>query len=81
MALYFQYRGQRPVVAVMFTHTHTDHRGGAFRRDRSCLLVAVQIFDGITAAVFAVMISLIVADGAFLGWRRWRRPGLPCSGW
>lgn len=29
------------------------------------LLVAVQIFDGITAAVFAVMIPLIVADIAF----------------
>ena len=29
------------------------------------LLVAVQIFDGITAAVFSVMIPLIVADVAF----------------
>ncbi len=29
MALYFQHRGQRPVVAVIFTHTHTDHWGGA----------------------------------------------------
>jgi predicted MFS family arabinose efflux permease len=29
------------------------------------LLVAVQIFDGVTAAVFAVMIPLIVADVAF----------------
>jgi MFS family permease len=29
------------------------------------LLVAVQIFDGITAAVFAVMIPLIVADVSF----------------
>jgi MFS family permease len=29
------------------------------------LLVAVQVFDGITAAVFAVMIPLIVADVAF----------------
>ncbi len=29
------------------------------------LLVAVQLFDGITAAVFAVMIPLIVADVAF----------------
>ncbi|MBX9709699.1 MAG: MFS transporter [Xanthobacteraceae bacterium] len=29
------------------------------------LLVAVQVFDGITAAVFAVMIPLIVADAAF----------------
>jgi MFS family permease len=29
------------------------------------LLVAVQIFDGITAAVFAVMVPLIVADVAF----------------
>jgi len=29
MALYFRHRGQRPVVAVIFTHTHTDHWGGA----------------------------------------------------
>jgi predicted MFS family arabinose efflux permease len=29
------------------------------------LLVAVQIFDGVTAAVFAVMVPLIVADVAF----------------
>ncbi len=29
MALYFQHRGQRPVAAVIFTHTHTDHWGGA----------------------------------------------------
>ena len=36
---------------------------------RSCsdpyLLVAVQMFDGITAAVFSVMVPLIVADVAF----------------
>ena len=29
MALYFRHRGERPVVAVIFTHTHTDHWGGA----------------------------------------------------
>ena len=29
------------------------------------LLVAVQVFDGITAAVFGVMVPLIVADVAF----------------
>ena len=27
--LYFQHRGQRPVAAVIFSHTHTDHWGGA----------------------------------------------------
>src|SRR4051794_7848565 len=27
--LYYQHRGIRPVVAVMFTHTHIDHWGGA----------------------------------------------------
>ncbi|MGY3453817.1 alkyl sulfatase BDS1-like metallo-beta-lactamase superfamily hydrolase [Bradyrhizobium sp. USDA 4353] len=27
--LYYQHRGKRPVTAVMFTHTHTDHWGGA----------------------------------------------------
>src|SRR2546421_5827750 len=29
MELYFQQRGRRPVAAVIFTHTHTDHWGGA----------------------------------------------------
>jgi alkyl sulfatase BDS1-like metallo-beta-lactamase superfamily hydrolase len=29
MELYFQHRGKRPVAAVIFTHTHTDHYGGA----------------------------------------------------
>jgi alkyl sulfatase BDS1-like metallo-beta-lactamase superfamily hydrolase len=27
--LYFKHRGQKPVAAVIFTHTHTDHWGGA----------------------------------------------------
>ncbi|MGH6680096.1 MAG: alkyl/aryl-sulfatase, partial [Bradyrhizobium sp.] len=29
MELYFQHRGKRPVAAVIFTHTHTDHWGVA----------------------------------------------------
>ena len=29
MELYFQHRGKRKVSAVIFTHTHTDHYGGA----------------------------------------------------
>jgi alkyl sulfatase BDS1-like metallo-beta-lactamase superfamily hydrolase len=29
MELYFKHRGLRPVVAVIFTHTHADHWGGA----------------------------------------------------
>jgi alkyl sulfatase BDS1-like metallo-beta-lactamase superfamily hydrolase len=29
MDLYFQHRGKRQVAAVIFTHTHTDHWGGA----------------------------------------------------
>jgi linear primary-alkylsulfatase len=29
MDLYFKHRGRRPVAAVIFTHTHTDHWGGA----------------------------------------------------
>src|SRR6195952_2938089 len=28
MEFYFQHRGKRPVAAVIFTHTHTDHWGG-----------------------------------------------------
>jgi alkyl sulfatase BDS1-like metallo-beta-lactamase superfamily hydrolase len=29
MELYFKQRGRRPVAAVIFSHTHTDHWGGA----------------------------------------------------
>jgi len=29
MQLYFKHRGKRPVTAVIFSHTHTDHWGGA----------------------------------------------------
>jgi alkyl sulfatase BDS1-like metallo-beta-lactamase superfamily hydrolase len=29
MELYFQHRGRKPVSAVIFSHTHTDHWGGA----------------------------------------------------
>src|SRR6202790_2166793 len=29
MELYFQHRGRRTVAGVIFTHTHTDHWGGA----------------------------------------------------
>ena len=29
MELYFKHRGRRPVAAVIFSHTHTDHWGGA----------------------------------------------------
>ena len=29
MELYFKHRGKRPVAAVIFTHTHADHYGGA----------------------------------------------------
>ena len=29
LKLYFEHRGTRPVTAVIFTHTHTDHWGGA----------------------------------------------------
>src|SRR5436305_8509508 len=29
LELYFEHRGKRPVAAVIFTHTHTDHWGGA----------------------------------------------------
>ena len=29
MQLYFKHRGERPVAALIFTHTHADHWGGA----------------------------------------------------
>jgi alkyl sulfatase BDS1-like metallo-beta-lactamase superfamily hydrolase len=29
MQLYFKHRGKKPVAAIVFTHTHTDHWGGA----------------------------------------------------
>ena len=56
--------GRRPLLLIGFAALAT--RGVLFATVRDpYLLVAVQVFDGITAAVFAVMVPLIVADVAF----------------
>ena len=56
--------GRRPLLMLGFAALAT--RGLLFATVTDpYLLVAVQIFDGITAAVFAVMIPLVVADVAF----------------
>lgn len=56
--------GRRPLLLVGFGALAI--RGTLFATVTDpYLLVAVQIFDGITAAVFAVMIPLVVADIAF----------------
>jgi predicted MFS family arabinose efflux permease len=56
--------GRRPLLLLGFAALAI--RGILFATVRDpYLLVAVQVFDGITAAVFSVMIPLIVADVAF----------------
>jgi predicted MFS family arabinose efflux permease len=56
--------GRRPLLLLGFAALAI--RGVLFATvSDPFLLVAVQVFDGITAAVFAVMIPLIVADIAF----------------
>lgn len=56
--------GRRPLLLVGFAALAI--RGLLFATVRDpYLLVAVQVFDGVTAAVFSVMIPLIVADVAF----------------
>lgn len=56
--------GRRPLLLIGFGALAI--RGLLFATVRDpYLLVLVQVFDGITAAVFAVMIPLIVADVAF----------------
>src|SRR5436305_3346731 len=56
--------GRRPLLMVGFAAL--AFRGILFATvSDPYLLVAVQVFDGITAAVFSVMIPLIVADIAF----------------
>jgi MFS family permease len=56
--------GRRPILLIGFSALAI--RGVLFATVTDpYLLVAVQIFDGITAAVFAVMVPLIVADVAF----------------
>jgi predicted MFS family arabinose efflux permease len=56
--------GRRPLLLVGFGALVV--RGLLFATVHDpYLLVAVQLFDGITAAVFAVMVPLIVADVAF----------------
>lgn len=59
-----QHFGRRPLLLSGFAALAI--RGALFATVRDpYLLVAVQIFDGITAAVFSVMVPLIVADVAF----------------
>ena len=56
--------GRRPLVLLGFAALAI--RGVLFATvSDPYLLVAVQVFDGITAAVFSVMVPLIVADVAF----------------
>jgi predicted MFS family arabinose efflux permease len=56
--------GRRPLLLLGFAALAI--RGLLFATVQDpYLLVAVQVFDGITAAVFSVMIPLIVADVAF----------------
>jgi MFS family permease len=56
--------GRRPLLLIGFAALAI--RGVLFAIVHDpYLLVAVQVFDGITAAVFSVMVPLIVADVAF----------------
>jgi MFS family permease len=56
--------GRRPLLLIGFAALTI--RGLLFATvSDPYLLVAVQVFDGVTAAVFSVMIPLIVADIAF----------------
>jgi MFS family permease len=56
--------GRRPLLMIGFAALAL--RGVMFATvSDPYLLVAVQVFDGITAAVFSVMVPLIVADVAF----------------
>jgi len=56
--------GRRPLLLLAFGALVV--RGVLFATVRDpYLLVVVQVFDGITAAVFSVMVPLIVADVAF----------------
>src|SRR5712691_5330053 len=56
--------GRRPILLIGFGALAI--RGILFATVQDpYLLVAVQVFDGVTASVFAVMVPLIVADVAF----------------
>ena len=54
-----------PAVAADRICRVGDPRAAVCDRQRSLSAGAVQVFDGITAAVFSVMVPLIVADVAF----------------
>jgi predicted MFS family arabinose efflux permease len=56
--------GRRPLLLLAFASLVVRGLLFAIVKD-PYLLVAVQVFDGITAAVFSVMVPLIVADIAF----------------
>jgi predicted MFS family arabinose efflux permease len=56
--------GRRPLLLIGFAALAIRGLLFALVKD-PFLLVAVQVFDGVTAAVFSVMVPLIVADVAF----------------
>jgi predicted MFS family arabinose efflux permease len=56
--------GRRPLLLIGFAALAIRGLLFAVVKD-PFLLVAVQVFDGVTAAVFSVMVPLIVADVAF----------------
>jgi len=43
MELYFEHRGRKPIAALVFTHTHTDHWGGARGVLTDAVLAAGQV--------------------------------------
>lgn len=71
LALYRQHRGARPVVAVIYTHSHVDHFGGVFG------VTSQQEVDSGAVQVIAPegLVAHAVAENVYAGTAMGRRAG------
>jgi alkyl sulfatase BDS1-like metallo-beta-lactamase superfamily hydrolase len=67
MELYFQHRPRRPVVAVIYTHTHVDHFGGVkgVVSEADVRTGSVKVFAPDQFMDYAVADNIIAANATF----------------
>ena len=71
LALYREHRGERPVVAVIYTHSHVDHFGGVFG------VTSQDEVDGGAVQIIAPegLVAHAVAENVYAGTAMGRRAG------
>jgi alkyl sulfatase BDS1-like metallo-beta-lactamase superfamily hydrolase len=70
MALYRRHRGDRPITAVIHTHSHIDHFGGV-----QGILTQEQVDAGVEIIVPVALVEHAVAENVYAGTAMGRRAG------